>query len=108
MGQILLRPRSGRVEDAALALERLVPVDVLGIAPGRQRYALFTNDAGGIIDDLMVINRGAHLMLVVNAACKIGDEAHLRQHLSDACEIEPLTDRGLLALQVPKAEDVLS
>src|SRR3546814_18863685 len=82
------------------SLGRLVPVDVLGIAPGRQRYALFTNDAGGIIDDLMVINRGDHLMLVVNAACKTGDEAHLRQHLSDACEIEPLTDR---ALQIGRA-----
>src|SRR5881394_2397122 len=67
MGQIELRPKSGRVEDAALALERLVPQDVLGVAPGRQRYAQFTNDQGGIRDDLMVANFGSHLFLVVNA-----------------------------------------
>src|SRR5690242_21006716 len=57
MGQIALRPKSGKVEDAALALERLVPQDVVAIAPGRQRYAQFTNAAGGILDDLMVVNR---------------------------------------------------
>ena len=107
MGQIALRPKSGRVEDAALALERLVPQDILAIAPGRQRYAQFTNAAGGILDDLMVANFGSHLFLVVNAACKAEDEAHLRAHLSDTCEIEPLVDRALMALQGPKAELVL-
>jgi aminomethyltransferase len=108
MGQIALRPKSGRVEDAALALERLVPQDIVAIAPGRQRYAQFTNENGGILDDLMVANFGDHLFLVVNAACKAYDEAHLRQHLSDACEIEPLTGRALIALQGPKAEQVLA
>lgn len=108
MGQIVLRPKSGKLEDAALALERLVPVDVLGLGTSRQRYAFFTNDAGGIMDDLMIANRGDHLLLVVNAACKIEDEAHLRAHLSDACEIEALADRALLALQGPKAEAVLA
>jgi aminomethyltransferase len=78
MGQIALRPKSGRVEDAALALERLVPQDILGVTPGRQRYAQFTNAAGGILDDLMVANFGSHLFLVVNAACRAADEAHLR------------------------------
>src|SRR6201996_4727218 len=68
MGQIALRPKSGKVEDAALALERLGPQDNAGIAPGRQRYAQFTNDAGGILDDLMVANFGSHLFVVVNAA----------------------------------------
>src|SRR5712691_6679117 len=90
MGQIALHPKSGKVEDAALALERLVPQDVLGVAPGRQRYAQFTNDQGGILDDLMVANFGSHLFLVVNAACKAEDEAHLRASLQDACVIEPL------------------
>jgi len=108
MGQIALRPKSGRVEDAALALERLVPQDILAVAPGRQRYAQFTNDAGGMLDDLMVANFGDHLFLVVNAACKAEDEAHLRAHLSDACIIEPLPDRALIALQGPKAESVLA
>ena len=108
MGQIALYPKSGKVEDAALALERLVPQDIVAIAPGRQRYAQFTNGEGGILDDLMVANFGSHLFLVVNAACKDADEAHLRAHLSDICVIEPLTDRALIALQGPKAEAVLA
>jgi aminomethyltransferase len=108
MGQIALRPKSGSVKDAALALERLVPQDIVAIAPGRQRYAQFTNEAGGILDDLMVANFGDHLFLVVNAACKDEDEAHLRAGLSDVCLIEPLPDRALIALQGPKAESVLA
>src|ERR1700737_1773238 len=108
MGQIASHGKSGKVEDAALALERLVPQDVLAVAPGRQRYAQFTNESGGILDDLMGANFGSHLFLVVNAACKAEDEAHLRAHLSDACIIEPLPDRALIALQGPKAESVLA
>ncbi len=108
MGQIALRPKSGRVEDASRALERLVPQDLLSVPPGRQRYAQFTNDAGGILDDLMVANFGDCLFLVVNAACKAEDEAHLRAGLSDVCTIEPLSDRALIALQGPKAESVLA
>ena len=108
MGQIVLRPKSGKVEDAARALEQLVPQDIVAVAPGRQRYAQFTNDSGGILDDLMVANFGDHLFLVVNAACKTEDEEHLRKHLSDICTIEPLTDRALIALQGPKAAEVLA
>src|SRR3979490_814417 len=103
MGQIALRPKSGKVEDAAAALERLVPQDIVSVAPGRQRYAQFTNDSGGILDDFMIAHFGPHLLLGVTAACKAGDEAHLRAHLSDLCIIEPLPDRALLALQGPKA-----
>jgi aminomethyltransferase len=108
MGQIALRPKSGRLEDAARALERLVPQDILALAPGRQRYAQFTNEAGGILDDLMVANLSDHLFLVVNAACKAEDEALLKEHLSDVCLVEPLPDRALIALQGPKAESVLA
>ena len=108
MGQLAVRAKSGKVEDAALALERLVPQDIVAVAPGRQRYAQFTNTAGGMLDDLMVANFGDHLFLVVNAACKTEDEAHLRAHLSDACVIESLADRALIALQGPKAEQVLA
>jgi aminomethyltransferase len=108
MGQIALRANSGEVGDAALALERLVPQDILSLAPGRQRYAQFTNDSGGILDDLMVANFGSHLFLVVNAACKAEDEAHLRAQLADVCVIESLAGRALLALQGPKAESVLA
>ncbi|OJU29067.1 MAG: glycine cleavage system protein T [Nitrobacter sp. 62-13] len=108
MGQIALRPKSGKIEDAALALERLMPQDVVAIAPGRQRYAQFTNAAGGLLDDLMVANFGDHLFLVVNGACKAADEAHLRKHLADACSIDMLTDRALVALQGPKAASALA
>jgi aminomethyltransferase len=108
MGQIVLRPKSGRLEDAARALEWLVPQDILALAPGRQRYVQFTNEAGGILDDLMVANFGDHLFLVVNAACKAEDEALLKEHLSDVCFVEPLPDRALMALQGPKAESVLA
>jgi aminomethyltransferase len=108
MGQFILRPRTGRLADAARALETLVPADVLGLAEGRQRYALFTNAAGGILDDLMVANLGDHLRLVVNAACKVADEAHLRAHLAETCIIDPLPDHALVALQGPGAEVVLA
>jgi aminomethyltransferase len=101
MGQVLLHG-----VDAAAALERLVPVDVIGLKPGRQRYGLFTNPAGGIMDDLMIANRGDHLFLVVNAACKAADVAHLKQHLPGIA-VEPVEDRALLALQGPAAEAAL-
>src|SRR5229473_1625840 len=108
MGQIALRAASGPVENAAKALERLVPQDIVGVAPGRQRYAQFTNESGGILDDLMVANFGDHLFLVVNAACKAEDEAHLREKLSDVCVIDSLAGRALIALQGPKAESALA
>jgi aminomethyltransferase len=108
MGQIALRPRSGRIADAAQALERLVPVDVLGLRLARQRYAVFTNDSGGIIDDLMIGQCGDHLALIVNAGRKDVDERHLRDALSDVCTVDALADRALLALQGPAAEAVLA
>jgi aminomethyltransferase len=108
MGQIDARPRSGRLDAAARALEALVPADILGLRPGRQRYALFTMAGGGVLDDLMVSNLGDRFRLVVNAACKDADEAHLRAHLSETCIIEPLHDRALIALQGPKAEAALA
>jgi aminomethyltransferase len=108
MGQAMLRPRSGRFEDAAQALERLVPADILSLPHGRQRYALFTTETGGIIDDLMVANFGNHLFLVVNAAGKAGDIAHLRAHVSDVCDVDVLEERVLVALQGPLAADALA
>jgi aminomethyltransferase len=108
MGQIAVRPISGQLEDAARALERLVPIDVLGLPQGRQRYALLTNEAGGVLDDIIVVNHGDHLLLVVNAACKAADLAHLRQHLGKACKLDPLPDRALIALQGPLAQAALA
>ena len=107
MGQVILQPKSGYAA-TALAFEALMPVDVLGLAEGRQRYGIFTNETGGILDDLMFANRGDHLFVVVNAACKADDIAHMTAHLSGVCEVIPITDRGLLALQGPKAEAVLA
>jgi aminomethyltransferase len=108
MGQVALRPRSGKVADAARALERMVPIDVLGLVPGRQRYGFFTNDSGGIIDDLMIGHCGEYFALIVNASRKDVDEQHLRDTLSDVCKIDVLEDRALLALQGPAAEAVLA
>src|SRR5437764_12991098 len=108
MGQIALHAKSGRAEDAARALERLVPQVIVAVAPGGHRYAQCTNENGGILDDLMVANFRDHLFLVVNATCKADDGAHLRKHLSDVCVVEPLADRALIALQGPKAESALA
>ncbi len=108
MGLIELRPRSGRFEDAARALETLMPADIVGLAPGRQRYALITNEAGGIVDDLIVSNQGDHLLLIVNASRKEADESHLVTRLAASCEIATLRDRAIVALQGPQAEEALA
>jgi aminomethyltransferase len=106
MGQLRLTAKSGH--NAVAALERLVTSDIRDLGQAKMRYALFTNEAGGILDDLMVTNLGDHLMLVVNAACKEADEAHLRAHISADVEIENLSARALLALQGPAAVDALA
>ena len=108
MGQVEIRAKSGDLAHATAALERLVPADVQSLGFHRQRYALFTNDAGGILDDLMIANLGDRLFLVVNAACKATDIEHLRAHLSDSCTIEVKSDRALLALQGPSAVAVMA
>ena len=105
MGQVILRPKAG-MEALKLAFEALMPVDVLGLAEGRQRYGLFTNDQGGILDDLMFTNRGDHLYVVVNAACKAADIAHMTAAMPGV-SVEPVTDRALVALQGPGAEAAL-
>jgi aminomethyltransferase len=94
-------------DDAAAALETLVPVDVVDLAAGKQRYALFTNENGGILDDLMVTRRDDHLLLVVNASCKLDDLEHLRTSIGHRCVVAPMPERALLALQGPRAGDVM-
>jgi len=111
MGQLRLEGA-----DAAAALETLMPVDVLGLAEGRQRYAFFTNDAGGLLDDLMIVRPTpadaaagfGDLFLVVNAGCKAEDIAHLQRHIGTRCRVVPMPERALLALQGPKAVDALA
>jgi len=108
MGQVIVRPKSGDLTDVALALEAIAPQAFVELKEGRQRYGFFTNDDGGILDDLMVANRGDHLFVVVNAACKEADIAHMRTHMADNCDIEEITDRALLALQGPGAEAAIA
>jgi len=109
MGQVRLSPLAGgTVQDVAKALETLVPIDVLDLPLHKQRYAVFTNEQGGILDDLMISNMGDSLFVVVNAACKQQDIAHMTQHLSAHCKVEELADRALLAIQGPAAAAVIA
>ena len=102
--------------DAAAALETLVPVDVIGLAESKQRYAFFTNASGGLLDDLMIARPAAgsasrrfgDLFLVVNAGCKDADTRHLRTHIGHRCQVVPLPERALLALQGPLAVQALT
>ena len=90
--------------DAAAAFETLMPVDVIDLAPGKQRYGLLLNDEGGILDDLMFFNEGHDsIFVIVNGACKVADLAHIRQKIGVRCEVQPLPDQALLALQGPQA-----
>ncbi|MET3602414.1 aminomethyltransferase [Sphaerotilus sulfidivorans] len=95
-------------DDAAAALETLVPQDIAGLGLLKQRYAFFTNDAGGLLDDLMVTRREHDLFLVVNAGCKNADIAHLQARIGARCQVIPEPERALLALQGPKAVDALA
>src|SRR3546814_17689143 len=89
--------------DRAATLEALVPVDVAGLAVGRQRYGFFTNDGGGILDDLMISNQGDWLFLVVNAGCKEADIAYLKQNIAGDFRLSELADRSPVARPGPKA-----
>jgi aminomethyltransferase len=106
MGQVRLTAKPG--QNAAKAIEALVPGDITGLQPGQQRYTQLTNDDGGILDDLMITSTGDHLLMVFNAACKEADLAHVQKHLAATCEVEPMFSRGLLALQGPQASQVLA
>ncbi|HSV71359.1 MAG TPA: glycine cleavage system aminomethyltransferase GcvT [Methylibium sp.] len=106
MGQV--RVHAADLHEAAKALESLIPIDVLGLAPGQQRYGFFTNAAGGILDDLMVTRREHDFLVVVNAACKAADLKHLQTHIGHRCSVQWLDDRALLALQGPQAVTALA
>ena len=95
--------------DAAAALETLMPVNVIDLPVGKQRYGLLLNDQGGVIDDLMFFNKGpGDLFVIVNGACKVGDIAHIQQHIGTRCQVIPLPDQALLALQGPQAATALA
>jgi aminomethyltransferase len=94
--------------DAAAAFESLMPVDVIDLPVGKQRYGLLLTDEGTIIDDLMFVNRGTDIFVIVNGACKVNDIAHIQARIGARCQVIPLPERALLALQGPKAVDALS
>ncbi len=94
--------------DAAAALESLLPVDVIDLAVGKQRYGLLLNDAGGIIDDLMFFKREEDIFVIVNGACKVGDIAHIQARIGSRCQVIPMPEMALLALQGPQAVNALS
>ena len=103
MGQLRLEGADG-----AAAFETLIPVDVLGLGIDKQRYGLLLADDGGILDDLMFVNRGEHLFVIVNGACKVADIAHMQARIGARCAVVPMPDHGLLALQGPQAVDALA
>ena len=95
--------------DAAAAFETLVPVDVIDLPVGKQRYGLLLTDEGTIIDDLMFFNQGnGTLFVIVNGACKVGDIAHIKARIGQRCEVQPMPDHALLALQGPQAVTALA
>jgi aminomethyltransferase len=94
--------------DAAAAFESLMPVDVIDLPVGKQRYGLLLTNEGNIIDDLMFVNRGADIFVIVNGACKVNDIAHIQGRIGAKCQVIPMPERALLALQGPKAVDALS
>jgi len=93
---------------AAAAFETLMPVDVIGLAEGKQRYGLLLTDEGTIMDDLMFVNRGVDLFVIVNGACKVGDITHIQDKIGAHCAVLPMPDQALLALQGPQAVTALS
>ena len=94
--------------DADAAFESLIPVDVIDLPVGKQRYGLLLNDQGGIIDDLMFFRRENDIFVIVNGACKVGDIAHIQARIGARCQVIPMPERALLALQGPQAVTALS
>ncbi len=103
MGQLRLQGAG-----AAAAFESLMPVDVIDLPVGKQRYGLLLNDAGGIMDDLMFFNTGESIFIIVNGACKAVDIAHIQQKIGTLCDVIPMPEMALLALQGPQAVTALS
>ena len=106
MGQVSLSGKD--YKSIADELEKLIPMDVMNLEEGRQRYGFFTNENGGIQDDIMFANLGDHILLIVNSACVTDDISHLKAHVSSDIQVQNLTNRALLALQGPNSEAVLA
>ena len=108
MGQMTVRPKSGLVQDLIESLEFLIPSDLTSMPINRQCYSMLTNKEGGILDDIIITNRGTHFHIVVNASQKYSDFDHLQKYASDKCNIDLDEEKSLVAIQGPYAQDVLS
>ena len=105
MGQILISSKSISMTSLALELEKLIPVDLVDLKQDRQRYGFLTNNSGGIIDDLMISNRGDHFFVVVNAARQDIDVQYLKKNLQSDINVFVEKGRSLIAVQGPYAEE---
>ena len=108
MGQIKISSKSISMHELAGELEKLIPIDLISLSKDRQRYGFITNEKGGVIDDLMISNRGDHFFVVVNASRKEVDTNYFREKLISEVDILVETQRSLVALQGPLAEIALS
>ena len=108
MGQMTVWPKSGQARDLIESLEFLIPSDLTSIPINRQYYSMLTNKDGGVLDDIIITNRGTHFHIVVNASQKYSDFDHLQKYISDKCNIYLDEEKSLLAVQGPLAQDVLS
>ncbi|MED5531794.1 MAG: glycine cleavage system aminomethyltransferase GcvT [Pseudomonadota bacterium] len=108
MGQIKISSKSISMHELAGELEKLIPIDLISLSKDRQRYGFLTNESGGVIDDLMISNRGDHFFVVVNASRKEVDTNYFREKLISEVDILVETQRSLVALQGPLAERALS
>ena len=108
MGQLVISSNTKSMEFIATELEKLIPIDLLGLSVDRQRYGFLPNEKGGIIDDLMISNRGDHYFAVINASRKEIDFKYLKENVSRDIDVDLITTRALIAIQGPQSEKILS
>ena len=108
MGQLVISSNTKSMEFIASELEKLIPIDLLGLSVDRQRYGFLPNEKGGLIDDLMISNRGDHYFAVINASRKEIDFKYLKENVSRDIDVDLITTRALIAIQGPKSEKILS
>ena len=108
MGQLIISSTTQPMQSIATELEKLLPIDILGLGEGRQRYGFLPNSQGGIIDDLMISNRGDHFFVVINASRKEIDFKYFKKNISKEIDVDLISTRSLIAIQGPQSEKILS